>query len=101
MRGLLKRMAERKKIDVQTEAPEIPFCYGLRARVADKVIGADALPEMLAKFGCVARCENCLVKQGVEAGLDTVSGIIDDVGMGVARVVSRLHIFSRGEDKIG
>lgn len=91
----------RKKIEVEAEPLGIPFCYDPLAKAVGRVIGADALPEMLARFGCIANCENCLVKEGVEAGLDTVTDVISDVGVGVVKMVSRLHTFARGGEKIG
>lgn len=80
-------------------AAEVPLCYGVLARFGNMVVGADCLPEKLARFGCRADCDSCVVAEVLNSGSDTISGAVDVVATNIIKAVQTLQ--AAGKSMIG
>ncbi len=78
---------------------EVPVCFRALARFGNSVVGADALVDKLAQFGCLADCENCIVAKALESGAETVSDLLDNTSGAIVKSVRK--ILSEGSSLIG
>lgn len=77
---------------------EVPLCFGPLARFGGLVIGADSVPQKLAKVGCVANCNDCRVADFIAGGTEVLIDVTDIAAARVAKTIRMLE--SVGRDAI-
>lgn len=78
---------------VDLRLSEVPVCFGELARHGntDAVISSGCLVAKLARFGCVADCENCVVSDALTNGIESVADSLDEVALGIVRAVNKIR----------
>lgn len=69
---------------------EVPLCFSLLARFGNMVVGADCLPGQLARFGCVADCDSCVIADVINGGRDAAELVLDSASIGLIKTVRTL-----------
>lgn len=78
---------------------EVPLCFRPLARFGGLVIGAECVPEKLARVGCIADCKDCRVADFIAGGTEV---FIDAADVAAARVAKTIRMLeSAGREAMG
>lgn len=74
---------------------EVPLCFNLLARFGNMVVGAECIPQKLAKVGCVANCNDCRVADFIAGGTEVFIDVTDAAAARVAKTIRILESVGR------